>query len=147
MPRPAQSGLSLPSRHSFFAVWIIHSSILIELYDYPILLSSAVSPGVPSSAWLHAIHLSHRPFFRRFSGFTLLFFLLFCAFYVWQIALFVLSIMRLVDMYHFYTYLLQIPDVRLLSICRCSSPDLFLGRYPDHLLARSRPTDRSYPQL
>jgi hypothetical protein len=38
--------------------------------------------------------------------------MLFCAFYVWQIALFVLSIMRLVDMYHFYTYLLQIPDVR-----------------------------------
>src|SRR5258708_2035909 len=48
-----------------------------------------------------------------FSGFSHLFFLLFCAFYVWQIAMFVLSTMRLVDMYHFYTYLLQIPDVRL----------------------------------
>ena len=44
--------------------------------------------------------------------------MLFCAFYVWQIALFVLSIMRLVDMYHFYTYLLQIPDVRPSSIRR-----------------------------
>ncbi|KAI9511107.1 APG9-domain-containing protein [Russula earlei] len=52
----------------------------------------------------------------RFSGFTLLFFLLFCAFYVWQIALFVLSIMRLVDMYHFYTYLLQIPDADIQTI-------------------------------
>ncbi|KAH9958329.1 autophagy protein Apg9-domain-containing protein [Russula dissimulans] len=52
----------------------------------------------------------------RFSGFTLLFFLLFCAFYVWQIALFVLSIMRLVDMYHFYTYLLQIPDEDIQTI-------------------------------
>ncbi|KAF8261690.1 autophagy protein Apg9-domain-containing protein [Lactarius quietus] len=52
----------------------------------------------------------------RFSGFTLLFFLLFCAFYVWQIALFVLSVMRLVDMYRFYTYLLQIPDEDIQTI-------------------------------
>ncbi|KAI0293550.1 autophagy protein Apg9-domain-containing protein [Russula brevipes] len=52
----------------------------------------------------------------RFSGFTLLFFLLFCAFYVWQIASFVLSTMRLVDMYNFYTYLLQIPDEDIQTI-------------------------------
>ncbi|KAH9001006.1 APG9-domain-containing protein [Lactarius akahatsu] len=52
----------------------------------------------------------------RFSGFTLLCFLLFCAFYVWQIALFVLSVMRLVDMYRFYTYLLQIPDEDIQTI-------------------------------
>ncbi|KAF7295466.1 hypothetical protein MIND_01086400 [Mycena indigotica] len=46
----------------------------------------------------------------RFSGFTLLFFILFIAFYVWQIVAFVLSIFRLVDMYNFYTHLLKIPD-------------------------------------
>ncbi|KAF7322476.1 hypothetical protein HMN09_00026000 [Mycena chlorophos] len=46
----------------------------------------------------------------RFSGFTLLFFMLFLAFYVWQIVTFVLSISRLVDMYNFYTHLLKIPD-------------------------------------
>ena len=85
--------------------------------------------------------------FCRFSGFTLLFFLLFCTFYVWQIAVFVLSIMRLVDMYRFYTYLLQIPDVRPPSIRRCLLANIFLGRYPDHLLARSRSTHRSHPEL
>ncbi|KAI0306296.1 autophagy protein Apg9-domain-containing protein [Multifurca ochricompacta] len=52
----------------------------------------------------------------RFSGFTLLFFLLFCALYAWQIALFVLSVMRLADMYRFYTYLLQIPDEDIQTI-------------------------------
>jgi hypothetical protein len=66
-----------------------------------------------------------RPFFHRFSGFTLLFFLLFCAFYVWQIVVFVLSIMRLVDMYHFYTYLLQIPDVCISLIWRYSLALIF----------------------
>jgi hypothetical protein len=72
--------------------------------------------------------------------------MLFCAFYVWQIASFVLGIMRLVDMYHFYTYLLQIPDVRPSSIRRGFISQLFFsGRYPDYLLARSRPTHRSYP--
>ncbi|KAI0257591.1 hypothetical protein BJV78DRAFT_1278089 [Lactifluus subvellereus] len=45
----------------------------------------------------------------RLSGSTLLCFLLFCVFYVWQIMAFVLSIMWLVDMYRFYTYL-QMPD-------------------------------------
>lgn len=52
---------------------------------------------------------------RRFSGFTLLFFIAFTAFYVWQIVSYVLSIMRLVDMYNFYTHLLKIPDVSLAS--------------------------------
>ncbi|KAI0032191.1 autophagy protein Apg9-domain-containing protein [Vararia minispora EC-137] len=46
----------------------------------------------------------------RFSGFTLLVFSLFCFFYVWQIISFVLSTMRLLDMYNFYTHLLNIPD-------------------------------------
>lgn len=50
---------------------------------------------------------------NRFSGFTFMFFLFFGAFYIWQIVSYVLGVMRLVDMYHFYTHLLGIPDVRL----------------------------------
>lgn len=56
-------------------------------------------------------HSSHILIPPRFSGFTLLLFLLFSAFYVWQIINFLSSIRRLVDMYNFYTYLLKIPDV------------------------------------
>ncbi|KAF8623500.1 hypothetical protein AX15_006283 [Amanita polypyramis BW_CC] len=52
----------------------------------------------------------------RFSGFTLLLFLLFSAFYAWQIFNFVTSIRRLVDMYNFYTHLLKIPDVDIQTI-------------------------------
>jgi hypothetical protein len=92
-----------------------------------------------------APHVSDRSFFYRFSGFTLLFFLLFCAFYVWQIVLFILSTMRLVDMYHFYTYLLQIPDVRPPPKCHFSLTNHVLGRYPDNFVARSGPTHRGHP--
>lgn len=49
--------------------------------------------------------------FARFSGFTLLLFMLFATFFVWQLAAYVLSVIRLVDMYRFYTHLLHIPDV------------------------------------
>ncbi|KAJ7721553.1 putative transmembrane protein [Mycena maculata] len=52
----------------------------------------------------------------RFSGFTLLFFILFIAFYVWQIAAFVLGVFRLVDMYNFFTHLLKIPDADIQTI-------------------------------
>ncbi|KAF9469255.1 putative transmembrane protein [Collybia nuda] len=52
----------------------------------------------------------------RFSGFTLLFFILFTAFYIWQIVTFVLGIQRLVDMYNFYTHLLKVPDVDIQTI-------------------------------
>ncbi|KAJ6597221.1 putative transmembrane protein [Mycena vulgaris] len=52
----------------------------------------------------------------NFSGFTLLFFILFIAFYVWQIASFILSVFRLVDMYNFFTHLLKIPDVDIQTI-------------------------------
>ncbi|KAL1709709.1 putative transmembrane protein [Schizophyllum commune] len=52
----------------------------------------------------------------KFSGFTLLFFMLFTAFYVWQIVMFVLGVRRLVDMYHFYTHLLKIPDSDIQTI-------------------------------
>lgn len=53
---------------------------------------------------------------------TLLFFLLFTAFYIWQIISFAFQVVRLVDMYHFYTHLLHIPDVKIstLSITRCT---------------------------
>ncbi|KAJ7775186.1 putative transmembrane protein [Mycena metata] len=52
----------------------------------------------------------------KFSGFTLLFFILFIAFYVWQIVSFVLSVFRLVDMYNFFTHLLKIPDADIQTI-------------------------------
>ncbi|KAJ7156996.1 putative transmembrane protein [Mycena crocata] len=52
----------------------------------------------------------------RFSGFTLIFFILFIAFYAWQIASFVLSVFRLVDMYNFFTHLLKIPDADIQTI-------------------------------
>ena len=37
--------------------------------------------------------------------------MLFTAFFAWQLVSYVLSMMRLVDMYRFYTHLLHIPDV------------------------------------
>ncbi|KAG1754351.1 putative transmembrane protein [Suillus lakei] len=52
----------------------------------------------------------------KFSGFTLLFFLLFAAFYVWQIISFVFEVMRLVNMYKFYTHLLRVPDADIPTI-------------------------------
>ncbi|OAX41698.1 putative transmembrane protein [Rhizopogon vinicolor AM-OR11-026] len=52
----------------------------------------------------------------KFSGFTLLFFLLFAAFYAWQTITFVFEVMRLVDMYKFYTYLLRVPDADIPTI-------------------------------
>ncbi|KAI0748469.1 APG9-domain-containing protein [Daedaleopsis nitida] len=52
----------------------------------------------------------------RFSGFTLLFFMLFSAFFVWQLVSYTLSMMRLMDMYRFYTYLLHIPDADIQTI-------------------------------
>ncbi|KAF9473774.1 APG9-domain-containing protein [Pholiota conissans] len=52
----------------------------------------------------------------RFSGFTFLFFLLFTAFYIWQIISYILGIIRLVDMYNFYTHLLKIPDADIQTI-------------------------------
>ncbi|KIY50798.1 APG9-domain-containing protein, partial [Fistulina hepatica ATCC 64428] len=52
----------------------------------------------------------------RFSGFTLVFFLFFSAFYVWQIVIFVMGIVRLIDMYNFYTHLLKIPNADIQTI-------------------------------
>ncbi|KAK7037990.1 autophagy-related protein 9 [Favolaschia claudopus] len=52
----------------------------------------------------------------HFSGFTLIFWILFMAFYVWQIVAFVLSVFRLADMYNFFTHLLKIPDADIQTI-------------------------------
>ncbi|CDO73643.1 hypothetical protein BN946_scf185014.g113 [Trametes cinnabarina] len=52
----------------------------------------------------------------RFSGFTLLFFVLFTAFFAWQLVSYALSMMRLFDMYRFYTHLLHIPDEDIQTI-------------------------------
>ncbi|KAH6918473.1 autophagy-type protein 9 [Coprinopsis sp. MPI-PUGE-AT-0042] len=51
-----------------------------------------------------------------FSGFTFLFFVLFTAYYVWQIYSYVMDVLRLVDMYNFYTHLLKIPDSDIQTI-------------------------------
>lgn len=68
------------------------------------------------------------PFCLRFHGLTLLFFILFLAFYIWQIISFILDIHRLTDMYKFYTYLLKIPDVCLFILIPISSPCSTLSR-------------------
>ncbi|GJE87068.1 autophagy-related protein 9 [Phanerochaete sordida] len=52
----------------------------------------------------------------RFTGFTFLFFVLFAAFFVWQFVAYIMSIVRLVDMYNFYTHLLRIPDADIQTI-------------------------------
>ena len=118
MPSSARPGSSSPSRHSSSAASIIHAYTLIKLHNYAMLPPSAAFPSEFSHSDCRSYFSS--VLFCRFSGFTLLFFLLFHAFYVWQTVLFVLSIMRLVDMYHFHANLLQIPDVRLSLIYHCS---------------------------
>ncbi|TBU35594.1 APG9-domain-containing protein [Dichomitus squalens] len=52
----------------------------------------------------------------RFSGFTLLFFMLFSTFFIWQLVSYTLSMIRLMDMYRFYTHLLHIPDEDIQTI-------------------------------
>ncbi|KAL0571181.1 autophagy protein atg9, partial [Marasmius crinis-equi] len=52
----------------------------------------------------------------RFSGFTFLFFILFAAFYIWEIFTFAIAIRHLVDMYNFYTHLLKVPDADIQTI-------------------------------
>ncbi|GLB34769.1 putative involved in autophagy and cytoplasm to vacuole transport (Cvt) vesicle formation [Lyophyllum shimeji] len=83
------------------------STFLLGCIDY-----SKIRHGKPTQ-------LSHVVIDRcvsRFSGFTLLFFVLFAAFYIWQIVAFVLGILRLIDMYNFYTHLLKIPDADIQTI-------------------------------
>ena len=45
--------------------------------------------------------------------------MLFSTFFIWQLVSYVLSMMRLMDMYRFYTHLLHIPDVRTPSRALC----------------------------
>ena len=51
--------------------------------------------------------------FSRFSGAAFMFYLLFGTYYLTQVASFVFEVIRLLDMYRFYTYLLGIPDVSI----------------------------------
>ncbi|KZS88344.1 APG9-domain-containing protein [Sistotremastrum niveocremeum HHB9708] len=52
----------------------------------------------------------------KFTGFSFLFFLFFCAFWIWNLVTFAFGILRLLDMYRFYTYLLGIPDADIQTI-------------------------------
>ncbi|KAI5124310.1 hypothetical protein M0805_008918 [Coniferiporia weirii] len=52
----------------------------------------------------------------RFSGITVIFFFFFGAYYIIQIVTFVFEVMRLMDMYQFYTHLLGIPDADIQTI-------------------------------
>ncbi|EJD05712.1 APG9-domain-containing protein [Fomitiporia mediterranea MF3/22] len=52
----------------------------------------------------------------RLSGMTVIFFMFFGAYYTLQIVSYVFEIMRLVDMYRFYTYLLGVPDADIQTI-------------------------------
>lgn len=79
----------------------------------------------------------------RFSGFKLLFFILFTAFFAWQLVTYALSILRLADMYNFYTHLLRIPDVSRLT--RYSNQaHLNPGRHTNNCMAGSCETYRCH---
>ncbi|KAI0705888.1 autophagy protein Apg9-domain-containing protein [Cytidiella melzeri] len=52
----------------------------------------------------------------KFSGLTWLMFILFAAFFVWQLVTYAFSVIRLMDMYRFYTHLLRIPDADIQTI-------------------------------
>ncbi len=110
--------LPLPDRTVGFVIGF--STFLLGCIDYsrlrrenPAHLSDVVIPRCVSRCVVsHTLFVSTTHVdTTRFSGFTLLLFLLFSAFYVWQIISFFSSIRRLVDMYNFYTHLLKIPDV------------------------------------
>ena len=51
----------------------------------------------------------------RLSGSTFLLFALFIAFYAWRVAEFGLEVKKLWEMHEFYTELLDVPEVSLLS--------------------------------
>ena len=103
---------------------------------------------VSRSVSLWVLNELARPTLSRFSGFTLLLFLLFSAFYAWQIFNFITSIRRLVVMYNFYSHLLKIPDVCSIAIRYPSIElrDFDTGRYPDNRMARSCTEDWGNPR-
>ena len=80
--------------------------------------------------------------FSKFSIFTKFAYLLFGGFFLWQVSRFVLGLPRLRAMHHFYTYLLDIPDVSeaLISLVHLVTDDFHAfqtGRCRVHLLERS----------
>ncbi len=80
--------------------------------------------------------------FSRFSGAAFTFYILFGTYYLTQVASFVFEVIRLLDMYRFYTYLLGIPDVRIsrrLTVGFQTNATDLKGGYPDYFLARYCP--------
>lgn len=111
---------SMVKNYSTVGFVIGFSTFLLGCIDYSSLrrhshsqLSDVIVPHCVSRYVVFSLQSPKLNASYRFSGFTLLFFLLFTAFYIWQIISYVLGIQRLVDMYKFYTYLLKIPDVSL----------------------------------
>ncbi|CAE6504880.1 unnamed protein product [Rhizoctonia solani] len=82
----------------------------------------------------------------RFSGFTWLFFVLFGAFYLYQILQFIVSIRRLLELYQFYTHLLGVPDSDVQTI---SWPEIVrrIGLIREHnpITSLSSQTDGANP--
>ncbi|GAA6053888.1 hypothetical protein JCM3770_005318 [Rhodotorula araucariae] len=118
--------------------WVIgFSTFLIGCIDYPRL-------------W-HSNHLSDVVIPRctsRLSGFTLLLFIAFVAFYAWRVVRFGLGVRRLWDMHEFYTELLEVPEsdiqtipwhaiVARLSDLRANHPSALSSR-----TATGQPTER-----
>jgi hypothetical protein len=145
MPSPAQSVLSLPFRHSSSVAWTIRASTLIKSHGYPILLSTAASPGaLPPSL------NTHLAFLRLYN-------LQFLGFYVPLLPA-VLCFLRLANRFvcikhnasrgHVSLLYISPSNTRRASLTYMSRVQLstfFPGRYPDYLLARSRPTHWSHP--
>ncbi|BGP03722.1 autophagy protein atg9 [Rhodotorula toruloides] len=109
--------------------WVIgFSTFLVGCIDYPRLwdshkLSEVVIPRCTS----------------RMSGFTLLLFIAFAAFYAWRVVRFGMGVRRLWDMHEFYTELLEVPEsdiqtipwhaiVARLSALRASHPSALSSR-------------------
>ncbi|BGP43795.1 autophagy protein atg9 [Rhodotorula kratochvilovae] len=118
--------------------WVIgFSTFLIGCIDYPRL-------------W-HSNHLSDVVIPRctsRLSGFTLLLFIAFVAFYAWRVVRFGMGVRRLWDMHEFYTELLEVPEsdiqtipwhaiVARLSDLRANHPSALSSRS-----ANGQPTER-----
>ncbi|BGP66174.1 hypothetical protein NBRC10512_001448 [Rhodotorula toruloides] len=121
--------------------WVIgFSTFLVGCIDYPRLwdshrLSEVVIPRCTS----------------RMSGFTLLLFIAFAAFYAWRVVRFGMGVRRLWDMHEFYTELLEVPEsdiqtipwhaiVARLSALRASHPSALSSRA--HSSDPARPAER-----
>lgn len=84
----------------------------------------------------------------RFPAGTVIFFIFFVGYYALQIVTFIFEVLRLVDMFNFYTHLLGIPDVRASdhSMWAPSDRRSEIGRHSNYFLARGSATHRSHPR-